>query len=344
MRSLIFILAFAAVSCGSSEGPRKKAATGKSGEMVVVMNKARWEGAAGDMVKNVFASYVPMLPQAEPQFNLYQIDPTAFAELFETHRNILMVEFDSSLEKGKIELKRDHWSYPQMVAIIKVPDEEALKRILDKNSESFIAYYLETERERLINAYKRMINYQAQKIVRERLDLDISVPEGFFVAKQEDNFVWLRQTGSREELDLGLMLTVLPYTHPDSDFNSQTIWSRRDSLSKTHIPGTFPNTYMTTYPDIPPLFKIINFNELYAVEARGLWRVQNDFMGGPFINITFVDEKNSRLINLDGFVYAPKYDKRDYLRQVEALMYSVKVFEEGQAEEKKETEEPETQG
>jgi hypothetical protein len=231
-----------------------------------------------------------------------------------------------------------------MVAIVTVPNEEALKRIMDNNNETLIAYYLDTERERLINAYNRMINHQAQNIVRENLKLDIAVPEGFFVAKQEENFVWLRQTGSREELELGVMITVLPYTHPDSDFNSQTIWSRRDSLSKAHIPGTFPNTYMTTYPDIPPLFEIINFNEKYAVEARGLWRVQNDFMGGPFVNITFVDEKNSRLINLDGFVYAPKYDKRDYLRQVEALMYSVEVFDEEQAEDTEEEEKPEIQG
>jgi hypothetical protein len=64
-----------------------------------------------------------------------------------------------------------------------------------------------------------------------------------------------------------------------------------------------------------------------------LWRVEGDFMGGPFVNITFVDEKTSRLVILDGFVYAPKYDKRDYLRQVEALMHSVKPWAETDASE-----------
>ncbi len=324
-KTIILLLAMLAVAC-TTDGPRKPAASGKSGEMLVVMNKTRWEGNAGEIIKDAFMSYIPMLPQAEPHFNLFHIEPSNFTKLFETHRNIFVVEFDPSLERGRIEAKRDPWAYPQMVINVKVPNEEVLLRIMDNNDASFINYYLKTERERLINAYGRMINHQARNVVRNNLGLDITVPEGYFVAKQEDNFVWLRQTGTREELELGVLITVMPYKHPDTDFNHQIIRERRDSITRMHIPGTFPNTYMITYPDIPHMFDEINFNEIYAVEARGLWRIKNDYMGGPFVNITFVDEKNSRLINLDGFVYAPKFDKRDYLRQVEALMYSVKVY------------------
>jgi hypothetical protein len=326
-QQIVILLVLILGACSTSQGPRKPSASGKAGELLVVMNKARWEGAAGNMVRGVFSSYVPMLPQAEPHFNIFQIEPAAFAKLFETHRSILFVEFEPSLEKGRIEAKRDAWSYPQMVINVKVPNEEVLQRIMDANAESFISYFLKTERERLVNAYQRMINHQARNIVRNNLGLDIMVPEGYFVAKQDDNFVWLRQTGTREELELGVLLSVMPYKHPDTDFAHERIWQRRDSITQANIPGTFANTYMTTYPEIPPLFREINFNELYAVEGRGLWRIKEDFMGGPFINITFVDEKNSRLINIDGFVYAPKFDKRDYLRQVEALMYSVKVFD-----------------
>jgi hypothetical protein len=35
---------------------------------------------------------------------------------------------------------------------------------------------------------------------------------------------------------------------------------------------------------------------------------------------------------IDGFVYAPKYDKRDYMRQVEALMHSIKPWIENSEE------------
>jgi hypothetical protein len=330
MQKLIIILfAFLVVSCGTTDRPRLPAASGKAGEMLVIMNKTRWEGYSGDLIRKVFSSHVPMLPQAEPQFNLFQIEPAAFATLFETHRNILIVEFDPSLDRGRIEAKRDMWSYPQMVVNIKVPGEEALERLLEVNASVLLGHYLSTERERLINAYRRMINHQAREVVSQRFELDVTVPEGYFVAKQEENFVWLRQTGTREELELGLLITSLPYRNPDTDFSERTIWARRDSITRRHIPGTFEGTYMTTYPDIPPVFNQISFNGSYAIEARGLWRIKNDYMGGPFINITFVDEAKGRLIILDGFVYAPKFDKRDYLRQVEALMYSIKVAETG---------------
>jgi len=337
MRKLsLLLISLALFSCTTVERPQKPSATGRSGELLVITPKARWDGVAGEHIRNTFASEVLMLPQPEPQFNLIHIEERAFVKLFETHRNIFFAEFDPSLERAKIEVSRNVWSYPQRVIRVTAPDNEALERVMENNKQSFIDLYLETERERLINAYRRMINFQARNLVRETFKLDIVVPEGYFVAKHEDNFVWLRQTGTREDLDLGLLITSMPYTDPDRDFAHNVIWQRRDSITRRHIPGTFPDTFMTTYPDIPPVFREINFNGNFAIEGRGLWRVQGDFMGGPFVSITFVDENTGRLINLDGFVYAPKFRKRDYMRQVEGLMHSVRPL----ATEEEITEEP----
>jgi hypothetical protein len=47
-------------------------------------------------------------------------------------------------------------------------------------------------------------------------------------------------------------------------------------------------------------------------------------MGGPFLSHSFLSEDGSEIITMDAFVYAPKYDKRNYLRQVEAILYSFK--------------------
>ena len=48
----------------------------------------------------------------------------------------------------------------------------------------------------------------------------------------------------------------------------------------------------------------------------------NDFMGGPFVSHFFLDKERKNIIAVDGFVYAPKYPKRNYMRQVESIMYS----------------------
>ncbi|MDX9729940.1 MAG: DUF4837 family protein, partial [Bacteroidales bacterium] len=65
-------------------------------------------------------------------------------------------------------------------------------------------------------------------------------------------------------------------------------------------------------------------NETDFIEMRGLWTLEGGFMGGPFISYAFIDSASSRAVVVTGFVYAPREEKRELLRQVEALMYTVK--------------------
>ena len=50
-------------------------------------------------------------------------------------------------------------------------------------------------------------------------------------------------------------------------------------------------------------------------------------MGGPFVSITKYDEKHGRIVTVDGYVYAGKKDKRNYMRQVEAIMSTLSFIE-----------------
>ena len=55
---------------------------------------------------------------------------------------------------------------------------------------------------------------------------------------------------------------------------------------------------------------------------RGLWEVHNDFMGGPFVSHAFYSRDGKDIIVMEAVVYAAKYEKRHYMRQVESLLYS----------------------
>ena len=55
---------------------------------------------------------------------------------------------------------------------------------------------------------------------------------------------------------------------------------------------------------------------------RGYWEVENDYMGGPFVSHAFFSRDGVDIIVAEAFVYAPKYDKRQYLRQTESILYS----------------------
>ena len=66
----------------------------------------------------------------------------------------------------------------------------------------------------------------------------------------------------------------------------------------------------------------------YAAELRGLWKMENGIsMGGPFVSITTLDEKRNKVVTVEGFVFAAGLEKRNYLRQVEAIVLSLEIPE-----------------
>jgi hypothetical protein len=48
-------------------------------------------------------------------------------------------------------------------------------------------------------------------------------------------------------------------------------------------------------------------------------------MGGPFVSLSCVDGTGTRLVTVEGFVYAPQFDKREYMRELEALVFSMRM-------------------
>ena len=116
---------------------------------------------------------------------------------------------------------------------------------------------------------------------------------------------------------------VYKYPAAASDnFTEANIIAHRNQFLKENVPGMFDNTYMITNELATPSVQFIRFRGRQFAETRGLWEVHGDFMGGPFVSHSFYSRDGKYIIVLDGFVYAPKYDKRQYLRQVESILYS----------------------
>ena len=84
-------------------------------------------------------------------------------------------------------------------------------------------------------------------------------------------------------------------------------------------------SYMTTEKEFKPKFMEYSLRgKRYVAELRGLWKMEKGIsMGGPFVSITTLDEKRNRVVTVEGMVYAAGYDKRNFVRQVEAIVYSL---------------------
>ena len=50
-------------------------------------------------------------------------------------------------------------------------------------------------------------------------------------------------------------------------------------------------------------------------------------MGGPFYSLTTYDERSGELVTVEGYAYAPFFDKREYMREVEAIVRSLVWYE-----------------
>ncbi|HSV75979.1 MAG TPA: DUF4837 family protein [Bacteroidales bacterium] len=327
MKTLLFLLLVVLIGSCRVERPTKPSATGRAGELLVVMSQKHYEGLAGFAARETFSSNVPMLLAPEPMFDVIHIPEDNFVELFQTHRHIFIASIGEEHQRAAIGITENVWSQPQMVIRVSAPNDSVFREVLLANAESFSDHFLSAERTRVVNANNTIPNREARQMVKEMFGFDMAIPEGFIIAVRGDNFMWVRRTGVREDLELGVLIASLPYRDPNVDFAHSTIQARRDSLTRRFIPGELPGSFMTTYPELPPQFREVNFNGHYAIEARSLWRVENDFMGGPFVNYTLVQPHNNRLLILDGFVYAPGEPKRDFMRQVEALIYSIRFPE-----------------
>ncbi|KAA6315687.1 hypothetical protein EZS27_033891, partial [termite gut metagenome] len=91
-----------------------------------------------------------------------------------------------------------------------------------------------------------------------------------------------------------------------------------------NMPGAPANSYMIT-DSVTVEVKPLNLHGEYAFEARGLWRVKGDFMGGPFVSHSRVDTKNQRVITAEIFIYSPDRSKGSLIRRMEASLYTLKL-------------------
>ncbi len=316
---IILFLILLLASCASDERVIPNS-SGKSSEMLVVIDRQHWDGTIGEGIRVFFGQDMDGLPQPEPLFNFYTISEPDFSSLFQSHRNIFIASIRPEHTTPYIETKRDLWARPQRVIKINAGSDTAFLRLFNDHKNAFLRLYEQAERERIQRAYRSVSDHRVRNQVVENFGFSLVIPSGYFVAKKHPDFMWIR----RETLEISQAILIYSFDYKDTtDFNMSNILSMRNIFTQRHVPGTFDGTYMTVAGDfIWPVSQRIDFNGRFAVETRGLWEVKGDFMGGPFINYAFVDESGSRIIVLDGYVYAPRDRKRDLVRQLEAILYT----------------------
>jgi hypothetical protein len=306
-------------SCKKTTEGLRPVVTGKSGEVVVIINDALYEGSVGDTLKSVLNDTQIGLPQDESLFDILQISHNEFSSMFKTHRSILDLRVSSKVAENKISVKDEAYAQTQSFMKIEAKSNQEMIKLLSENKNKIIAYFHIGERERKIKVFKKNVVQEIFDKLKEKNNFTLSFPAGYTINKEDDNFLWVsKETPTTSQ---GMFIYSYDYLSEDS-FTKENVVGKRNLLLRDFVPGPKDGSYMTTEMNFPISNRQFQFQNNYAVETRGLWKVEGDFMGGPFVNITFLDEKNKRVICMDSYVYYPNHDKRELLRELEAIMYS----------------------
>ena len=319
------LAATALITLGScSQEQRKKALlpniSGKAGEVIVVIGQNDWEGAVGTVLRDSLTCDFPQLPQREPLFTLVNVPQSAFGSMFQIHRNIIIINISKDVTEPGGVYRNDVWAAPQTVIRVNAPDSETAVEILKENNTTIVGMLEEAERDRMIRNARKYEQQGIAPVVTEMVGGSPHFPSGYRIKKKTDNFIWV--TYDPEYVSQGIFIYKYPVVKGQDMMSSQSLLTENSLMLMDNVPGMFENTYMTMSSFAPPTIKYMKYRGLEFAEIRGLWEVHNDYMGGPFVTHVFYSPDGEYMIGLEGFVYAPKFDKRHYLRQVESIIYS----------------------
>ena len=313
---------FALISC--NEASRKKAllpnVSGKAGEVIVVINKGDWEGAVGTTLRDTLAQDCPFLPQKEPLYTLVDVIPSGFANIFQLHRNIIIVRIGNDVTEPGVKVRYDVWARPQCVITINAIDSDSAVQLIKDNSRKIIVSLEQAERDRVIANSKRYEELGLAPVVTEMIGGSPHFPSGYKLKKKTDNFIWIDY--SVQYVTQGILIYKYPVVPGEDMMSLDSILEENNAMLKANVPGMFENTYMMTSTFARPSIEYLKYKGRDFAQIRGFWEVYNDFMGGPFVAHAFYSQDGKDMIVMEGFVYAPKYDKRHYVRQVESILYS----------------------
>ena len=236
----------------------------------------------------------------------------------EKHIEIKLEEDDPD----KLYIHHDKWASPQVFVDIAASSEASLCDLLRRYSDRIINELYAAEYRRMAGVFYRDRNVDLMKRVEKKFGFTLNVPQEFTIAKDDDGFVWLMKR--TKDFDLNVLVHVEPY-RDEQQFSTVKILNRLDTTMRRNVPGPAEGSYMGTERRVDILTNVVDFEGAkYAVESRGQWRLFGDFMGGPFVNYTLLSPDGIQLVELTGFVYCPRFDKRDYLMQVDGICRSLK--------------------
>ncbi|MCD8073290.1 MAG: DUF4837 family protein [Alistipes sp.] len=325
------LLILALWSCGSGGKEYRPASIGTPYEVLIVCSQDKWEGELGDTIREIMGQSVDFINSTEPIFDMMRILPNSFSDLLRKTRLVLNVVTGPEYPEAAMGAQFDVYASPQLLVSLSGPDQQTLALYVWENREELRAVFENAERDWTLELNKRYGDKTISQEIYDKFGVNIDLPKGYKIRNSQENFMWISfeyPTASQ-----GVVIYTYPYSGSE-DFTPEWLLYRRNEFVSL-IPGENPGSHMTTFDGFMPVVKYMtmgNTGRSWA-EMRGFWDVKGDYMGGPFVSYSTVDRQRGNVITFDLYVYSPDKPKRNFLRQLENLVYGISFPEDSSGDE-----------
>lgn len=291
-----------AVSC-DGQRPLQSQAAGRPYEVLVVGDRHK-------LVEHILEQPIDGLPQPEPWFDVTSIGPENLDATLQTMRGLVVVDIDSTrYTDTHIRYEKNRYATPQMVIYIGTPTEAALAKDIAGRASTLRTLLHRAEMNAAIATLAKKHNMRAAQTTKEMFGMELHIPTDMASTKRGRQFVWFSNnapTGMKN-------IVVYQSRHAGSTADYVAL---RDSVLGTNIKGETDDMHMITTPRSVTAATSRERGRTITIR-RGLWEMEGDAMGGPFVSHTVGN------ITVEAFVFAPGTKKRNLMRQLEAALYTL---------------------
>ena len=315
LRLIIIIAITACVACGERKADTLPASSGKPFEVILTSN----DSTAADLVGKALSKTCVGLPQDEPMFDVVRTGNGSIDTSTRVARAVVVIAIDSTLyDKVGLQYERDLYAEPQIVVSITARDNDMLQHDMPRTERWLSEQITRMEMDAAYKTLYRRNNPVAERNALSQMDVVTHIPGDLTSSKAGTNFLWLSNNAAEG------MQNVCIYTYPGLDTTTPTFIAMRDSIMKENMPGEEPEMHMTTGKGSVGR-RIVKEKDGERSCFVGLWEMEGDMMGGPFVAHALADTARKRVVVVEGFVYAPEQRKRNLIRRMEAVLFSTHV-------------------
>ena len=298
-------------------------------EVLLVAGAEDFKSGAVDSLYAVLTDDLAGVAQSEPCFKVSRINQGDLSKTLRLCRNIIQIKIDPVMySTAKFKYSRDVYAAPQLVVTIQAHDANQFKNFVADNHDMIIDFFTRAELNRQIDILKADHQPHVKEAVKKVFGAEIWAPVELTKVITGRNFVWARCERFVKKVEQELNIVIYSYPYRDvNTFTEKYFIHKRDSVMRANIPGPKEGQYMMTTKGFT-LVSDETVHKHYAQVVRGLWNIRDYDMGGPFVSVSRVDEKNQRVVVAEAFVYYPNHAKRDVLKKLEAALYTLRLPDE----------------